>query len=54
LVVVLAMPLINLLTLPLHLVVPVLIFALMIIGIINAASGHYKPLPWIGHFRILT
>jgi uncharacterized membrane protein len=26
----------------------------MIIGIIHAASGEYKPLPWIGHFRLLT
>jgi uncharacterized membrane protein len=26
---------------------------LMIIGIVNAASGHYKPLPLIGHYRIL-
>jgi uncharacterized membrane protein len=26
---------------------------LMIIGIINAASGQYKPLPLIGHFELL-
>lgn len=27
---------------------------LMIIGIVNAASGQYKPLPLIGHFQILN
>jgi uncharacterized membrane protein len=27
---------------------------LMIIGIVHAASGEYKPLPCIGHFRLLN
>jgi uncharacterized membrane protein len=26
---------------------------LMVIGIINAASGLFKPLPWIGHFELI-
>lgn len=50
----LAIPFVNLLSAPLHLVVPVLYFALMIIGIINAAQGQFKPLPWIGHFQVLN
>jgi uncharacterized membrane protein len=29
------------------------VFGLMIIGIINAAQGQYKPLPVIGHFQVL-
>ena len=28
-------------------------FALMVIGIINAANGEYKPLPLIGHFELI-
>ncbi|MFN7137796.1 MAG: hypothetical protein ACK4UN_00500, partial [Limisphaerales bacterium] len=27
-------------------------FVLMVIGIVNAASGQYKPLPLIGHFEL--
>jgi uncharacterized membrane protein len=29
-------------------------FVFMILGIINAASGQYKPLPLIGHFKLLN
>lgn len=28
-------------------------FVLMVMGIVNAATGQYKPLPLIGHFQIL-
>lgn len=28
-------------------------FVLMVIGIINAANGQYKPLPLIGHFELI-
>ena len=28
-------------------------FVLMVIGIINAANGEYKPLPMIGHFQLI-
>jgi uncharacterized membrane protein len=28
-------------------------FVLMILGIINASSGVCKPLPWIGHYRLI-
>lgn len=27
---------------------------LMVMGIINAATGQFKPLPWIGHFELLN
>jgi len=27
---------------------------LMILGVINAAGGQYKELPWVGHYRLLS
>gem|GEM_PF-736475 len=53
-----AVPLVNLITLPITILtwclLPVGVLVFMIIGVIHAASGEYKPLPWIGHFRLLT
>ena len=46
-------PLLGCLMLPLHFIVPLCGLVLMIIGIVNAAGGQYKPLPWIGHYRLL-
>jgi uncharacterized membrane protein len=37
----------------LPLVVGVGTFVLMVLGIVNAASGQYKPLPLIGHFELI-
>jgi uncharacterized membrane protein len=37
----------------LHILYPILILALVIIGIINAANGKAKPLPFIGHISII-
>jgi uncharacterized membrane protein len=47
-------PFVNFLIIPVGYVLPAGIIAFIIIGIIHAASGEYKPLPWIGHFRLLT
>jgi uncharacterized membrane protein len=47
-------PFVNFLIIPVCYVWPMGIITFMIIGIIHAASGEYKPLPWIGHFRLLT
>jgi uncharacterized membrane protein len=53
-----AIPLLNLVTLPVTLLtwcfLPIAILVFMIIGVIHAASGEYKPLPWIGHFQLLN
>jgi uncharacterized membrane protein len=47
-------PIVNFLTIPAWYILPTAGLVFMIIGIIHAASGEYKPLPWIGHFRLLT
>jgi uncharacterized membrane protein len=41
------------LLLPFHFAAWLAVFFLAVIGVINAAGGEYKPLPWIGHYRIL-
>jgi len=46
-------PLVGCLAIPLGVAVVVGLFVLMILGIVNAASGQYKPLPLIGHFELL-
>lgn len=33
--------------------VSIAVFVFMIIGIINAANGVMKPLPWIGNFQLI-
>jgi uncharacterized membrane protein len=52
--VLLAIPFVNIIMIPAWTVLPVAGFVFMIIGIIHAASGEYKPLPWIGRFQLLT
>ena len=52
--VVAAIPIVNFMMIPAWFILPAGMFAFMIIGIIHAASGEYKPLPWIGHFRLLN
>ncbi len=47
-------PFVNFMMIPAWFILPAGMFAFMIIGIIHAASGEYKPLPWIGHFRLLN
>ena len=53
-----AIPIINIILIPIGVSAWFLLSAgglvFMIIGIIHAVSGEYKPLPWIGHFRLLT
>ncbi|MGP8200454.1 MAG: GYF domain-containing protein [Limisphaerales bacterium] len=53
-----AIPIINIILIPIGVSAWFLLSAgglvFMIIGIIHAVSGEYKPLPWIGHFRLLS
>jgi uncharacterized membrane protein len=49
-----AVPIVNFMMIPAWFILPAGGVAFMIIGIIHAASGEYKPLPWIGHFCLLT
>jgi len=53
-----AIPIVNIILIPLGVSAGFILSAgmlvFMIIGIIHAASGEYKPLPWIGHFRLLN
>jgi uncharacterized membrane protein len=53
-----AIPIVNIITIPLSVPVAIILPAggvvFMVIGIIHAATGQYKPLPWIGHFRLLS
>jgi uncharacterized membrane protein len=49
-----AIPIVNIVMIPAWTVVPAAGLVFMIIGIVHAASGEYKPLPWIGHFRLLN
>ncbi|HWD19056.1 MAG TPA: GYF domain-containing protein [Verrucomicrobiae bacterium] len=42
------------LTLPLHFAAWFAVLFLIVIGVINASRGEAKPLPWIGHYRILN
>jgi uncharacterized membrane protein len=44
----------NFFLIPTRTLAPACGFAFMIIGIIHAVSGEYKPLPLIGHFRLLN
>jgi uncharacterized membrane protein len=53
-IVLLPIPFVHLLLVPVWLVLPMAVFIFVIIGIIHAASGEYKPLPWIGHYRLLS
>jgi uncharacterized membrane protein len=41
------------LLLPFHFAAWLAVIFLAVVGVINAASGAAKPLPWIGHYRIL-
>ena len=52
--VLLPIPLIHALIVPVWLFLPALVFAFVVMGIVHAASGEYKPLPWIGHYRLLN
>jgi uncharacterized membrane protein len=58
LVVSVAIPIVSIIMTPIGIsagfILPAGVLAFMIIGIIHAASGEYKPLPWIGHFRLLN
>ena|SRR5271157_5610043 len=53
-----AFPIVNIIMIPIGVSAGFILSAgglvFMVIGIIHAASGEYKPLPWIGHFRLLT
>lgn len=53
-----AIPFVNIIMIPIGIPAGFILSAgglvFMIIGIIHAASGEYKPLPWIGHFRLLS
>ena len=53
-----AIPFVNIILIPLGISAAFVLSAaglvFMVIGIVHAASGEYKPLPWIGHFRLLT
>jgi len=42
------------LLLPFHFAAWLAVVFLAVVGVINAASGAAKPLPWIGHYRILS
>jgi uncharacterized membrane protein len=48
-----AIPFFICLLLPFHFAAWLAVFFLAIVGVINAAGGACKPLPWIGHYRIL-
>jgi uncharacterized membrane protein len=52
--VLLPIPFIHMLILPIWIFLPACIFVFVVIGIVNAATGQYKPLPLIGHHRLLT
>jgi uncharacterized membrane protein len=52
--VLLPIPLIHVLILPVWVVLPACVFVFVVIGIVHAVSGEYKPLPWIGHYRLLS
>jgi uncharacterized membrane protein len=52
--VLLPIPFVHMLLVPVWLVLPAVIFVFAVIGMVHAASGEYKPLPWIGHYRLLT
>ncbi len=47
------LPFVSCLAAPLFFVVPIGSLVLAVIGIVNAASGQFKPLPLIGHFELL-
>ena len=53
-----AFPIVNIIMIPIGVPAGFILSAgwlvFMIIGVIHAASGECKPLPWIGHFRLLT
>ena len=53
-IVLLPIPFIHVLIIPIWLFLPAVVFVFMVIGIIHAVSGEYKPLPLIGHFRLLN
>ncbi len=42
------------LLLPFHFAAWVAVLFLMVLGVINAANGECKALPWIGHYRVLN
>jgi uncharacterized membrane protein len=52
--VLLPIPLIHYVIIPIWVVLPAFVFVFIVIGIVHAASGEYKPLPWIGHYQLLT
>ncbi|MGD0815384.1 MAG: hypothetical protein ABSA83_17435, partial [Verrucomicrobiota bacterium] len=53
-----AIPFVNIILIPIGVSAGFILSAgglvFMIIGIVHAVSGEYKPLPWIGHFRLLN
>jgi len=53
-----AIPFVNFILIPLGIPAGFILSAgglvFMVVGIVHAASGEYKPLPWIGHFRLLN
>jgi uncharacterized membrane protein len=52
--VLLPIPIIHFVIIPVWFVLPACVFIFIVIGIVHAASGEYKPLPWIGHYRLLN
>ena len=38
---------------PFHFAVWLAVVFLAVLGVINASSGLFKPLPWIGHYRLV-
>ena len=46
-------PFLGCLSAPLMFAVPVASFVFMVLGVINAASGQFKPLPLIGHYELM-
>jgi uncharacterized membrane protein len=52
--VVAVVPFLNLIIIPVWFFLPLTVFVFIIIGIIHAVSGQYKPLPLIGHFHLLS
>jgi uncharacterized membrane protein len=46
-------PFLGCLSAPLMIAIPVASFVFTILGIINAASGQFKPLPLIGHYELM-
>jgi len=49
-----SLPIIHFIIAPISALLPAAIFVFAIIGIVHAVSGEFKPLPWIGHYKLLN